>query len=84
MSDCIGENSTSGSGHRNRAHANKLGYLFGGERFWLRRVRLEPTTLVNRRQANALHSRRGMGKNSPRMLGEQLTVAACLLNAVLW
>ena len=31
----IGENSTPGSGHTNRADVNKLGYLFGGEGVWL-------------------------------------------------
>jgi hypothetical protein len=31
----IGEDSTAGGGRTNRADVNKVGYLFGGEGFWL-------------------------------------------------
>jgi len=33
----LGENSTPGSGHTNRADVNKQGYLFGGKGNWLLR-----------------------------------------------
>ena len=37
MFDYIGEDSTPGDEHTNRADVNKVGYLFGGKGIWLLR-----------------------------------------------